>query len=585
MKTELRTIVTCALTVAALAASTVGCHGAETVVVRVDPYTALFAEDDYPRATTDTATLVTGGSAMFQFAIRSDRAVSELSTSVVIDTPRNGRFFTVVRSGFVGYVSVTDSLPRPPADRLRSPSMRYPDPIYEFGSIDLDANRTQGVVVVVETLPMTEAGLYTAHFEVKGRTTEGWFRRSVPFSFRVEPVTLSAPSLVVSNWSYFNDRVLSYLQPDSLARLPYSSNYWRLIEDMAQKMRICRQSSVDISPIGHTVFDEQQGRYQFDFNNFDRLVDLFIGEGVATLIEGSPLGRRLGNWESNYGLRVPLRDNEGNMTVQLLPIDDKRTENFYSQFLPALTDHLARRGIASRYVQHLGDEPTDRNAASYVKVAKFVARYAPDLRIVEAVLTTRVEGAVDVWVPQLNFFERDSTFYFDRAGKGEELWYYTCMVPQGNYANRFVELPLYKSRLLPWIAFRYGATGLLHWGFNSWNGATEQQMGRTVLSEASGRIAESNSVMPAGDMWIVYPAEGRVHSSRRLEALRDGTEDYALLEMVARFDRAAADSLCHRVVESWTLYHPELLDKVRLELIELCKTDQNRHPKQVATRN
>ena len=42
------------------------------------------------------------------------------------------------------------------------------------------------------------------------------------------------------------------------------------------------------------------------------------------------------------------------------------------------------------------------------------------------------------------------------------------MYPRGNFANRYVTLPLIKTRLLHWINYKYDSPGYLHWGFNAW---------------------------------------------------------------------------------------------------------------------
>ena len=100
--------------------------------------------------------------------------------------------------------------------------------------------------------------------------------------------------------------------------------------------------------------------------------------------------------------------------------------------------------------------------------------------------------------------------YRERQRQGEELWFYTCVFPQGEYANRFIEQPLIKTRLLHWINFRYGITGYLHWGYNhSWQ-------------------ADVNSQLAPGDAHLVWPGEYGPRSSLRWEAQRLGIEDHEL---------------------------------------------------------
>ena len=59
----------------------------------------------------------------------------------------------------------------------------------------------------------------------------------------------------------------------------------------------------------------------------------------------------------------------------------------------------------------------------------------------EACQTTKTIGAIDVWVPQLDFWHENHSFFEERKKAGEELWFYTCCNPRGEYPNRFIELP------------------------------------------------------------------------------------------------------------------------------------------------
>ena len=57
---------------------------------------------------------------------------------------------------------------------------------------------------------------------------------------------------------------------------------------------------------------------------------------------------------------------------------------------------------------------------------------------------------------------------------------------------------------------------------------------------------ESGNTLPGGDSWIVYPKNGKLYSSIRLEAMRDGIADYTLLQMLAQKEPDLAKELCLR---------------------------------------
>jgi len=140
----------------------------------------------------------------------------------------------------------------------------------------------------------------------------------------------------------------------------------------------------------------------------------------------------------------------------------------------------------------------------------------------------------------------NNDFYRSRVGRGDELWFYTCLAPTGTYANRFIDYHLLKTRLLHWLNFHYEATGYLHWGYNHWQ--TEAPWVDVEPVHGNTRC------LPPGDNCIVYPGEGRPMDSIRFEAMRDGIEDYELLRLLAQRDTDRAHAICTRVIRAFDDY-------------------------------
>lgn len=201
-------------------------------------------------------------------------------------------------------------------------------------------------------------------------------------------------------------------------------------------------------------------------------------------------------------------------------------------------------------MQHICDEPEPGNEVSYGEFASYVKKLVPDLKIIEAVHSHGVNNTVDIWVPQLDFLDSNYSFYMQRKEAGNEIWFYTCLAPQGEYANRFIELPLIKTRMLHWINYKYGAVGYLHWGWDFWSA--------DPLNETAGIIPEAGNIMPGGDAFITYPGKGEILSSIRLEAMRDGIVDYELLKMLERKKPETAKELSRQVIYGFTKYDMDI---------------------------
>ena len=193
-------------------------------------------------------------------------------------------------------------------------------------------------------------------------------------------------------------------------------------------------------------------------------------------------------------------------------------------------------------MQHLGDEPTDKTKDSYYELSRLARKYAPGIKFIEATHTHALpDDALDVWMPLLSTLSEEYEGFKKRRDAGAEIWTYACLHPQGGWANRFIEQPLLKTRLLSWINFRYGIAGHLNWGYNSWR--SSDPFNQMTPKGGPGYL-------PAGDAWMVYPGTDGPLDSIRYEAWRDGSADHELLSMLAENDaEAAQDIAAHHILD------------------------------------
>lgn len=532
-------------------------------VASVDPLQKVFRESSYFPEENAFAEAARGEYSSLQFVLRSSRNIRHLSARV--EAPRSGRAsLEGATARFVGYVRVSRRPPAPSYDRLFSLSGYYPDPLLESAAVDVPRDAAQPVWVTVPVPLDAVPGFYQGAIIFSGMIEGRAFRVSRPFTVKVFPVTITGTRLWVTNWFFMDPPVLKMLNSGQPVEL-YTPRYWELVRLLARKMKAYRQNVAWVHPLELVKFARDGGRWTFNFVNFDKMVELLIEEGVARRIEGGHIGGRENDWESRFAVNVPVDKPEGTV-LEKLPISDPQASGFYTQFIPALMAHLKDKGWDGIYIQHIADEPVAANAKSYVEIASFIKNLAPGLKIIEACHTKDVDDSISIWVPQLNFFCDDLAFYQGRQQSGDEVWFYTCLAPQGEFPNRFIELPLLKTRYIHWLNFRYGATGYLHWGFNCWQVSPDAN----PFLEASALQVGGNP-LPGGDSWIVYPAPGKVLSSIRLEAMRDGILDYELLKMLEDRQPEKAQEMCKKLVFSFTSYDLDIraFRAVRAEILDL----------------
>ena len=513
--------------------------------VQLDPLKKVFTEESYFVENSDTAGVAKGETATFQFVVRSSYPIQGLKVDAGNLTNGNQQI-TAKLKAFVGYILAGNHANPPSKDALFPLSDYYPDCLMEVESMDVPSMHNQPVWVSYAVPRDAANGNYAAKLVFTGKINGKSFKIAKQVNTKVYPVTLPEQTLWITNW--FTTGGLSKMNEDQPVE-PYSDRYWELLTAMAHVMRDHGQNTYITWDWNGLANIQLTGmKYSFDFANFDKFVELFIREGGLKRIEGGHLGGRMGDWNSDFGISVPK--------VGTRTFKNDTVQNFLSQFLPALYSHLEKKGWTAMYVQHVADEPTDQNADSYIHITEFVKKHMPGIPIIDAVMSHKLANTVNLWVPILDHFHKDNAFYRERQVAGDEIWFYTCTGPQGNYANRFMEQPLIQTRYLHWINYRYGATGYLHWGFNFWHMNTTND------------AAVNN--WPAGDSWIVYPAEGKVYSSIRLAAMRDGIADYELLKLLEQKSPDKAKQLASEIILDFNKYDSNIR-KFRLTRLKLLK--------------
>lgn len=502
--------------------------------------------DDIPRPPGPAlAEVARGEHATLQIVMRGEKTITQLHTRVsrLTSIPGN-EFLNAQPPRFVANVLVDRPTQRPSKDQLRLPPAEYPDPLLDDEFRDVPGGHGQAIWITVPVPTNAAAGSYEGKLTLTGSADGQPFQVDQMLRLTVRNAIAGPASLWVTEWFAMHSRHMQ------IAPEPESAAYYALLRRYARNMAEHRHNVALISPLALAQFSvNREGKLTSDFTRFDRWVRIFQEEGVIGRIEGGHIGGRKAGWESPFVVTIWAVQDGKAVSSQVAP-ESREAEGFYGEFLPALVLHLKAQGWLSNYLQHLADEPIVQNIESYRAMAGLVRKYAPELRTIEACHTKDLVGSIDVWVPQLNYLQQDFEHYQGRQKAGEEVWFYTCVFPQGEYANRFLEQPLIKTRLLHWINFQYGVTGYLHWGYNQWTDDSP--------FTHSTRPHNGPPYLPAGDPWIVYPGRDGPLDSIRFEAMRDGIADYALLQALAQRDPEAARTLARRVVLSFDRYNTDV---------------------------
>ena len=384
------------------------CNSAEDAVmcIQLDPLHKVFKEEMHFVETPDTVAVAKGETASFQFALRGIYSIQDLK--IEAGNLINGdRQIVATEKAFVTYIRAGNHADKPSKDAVYPISDLYPDCLAEVESMDVPSMSNQPLWVGYEIPIDAVPGNYSASLVFSGTTKGKPFKITKQVNVKVYNVTLPEQTLWVTNW--FSLSGLSKMNNNEKVE-PYSDRYWELITALAHVMRDHRQNTYLIG-LGIITNEYEGGKYTFDFTNFDKFVELFIREGGLKRIEGGHFGRGLQGWGTEFGVNVP--------NVGLRPFSNDTVQQYLSQFLPALNNHLESKGWTKMYIQHIADEPTDKNAQSYINIAEMVRKYIPGVKIIDAVETSKLANTVSVWTPMLNLYHKEYPFFQERQNAGD----------------------------------------------------------------------------------------------------------------------------------------------------------------------
>ncbi len=303
----------------------------------------------------------------------------------------------------------------------------------------------------------------------------------------------------------------------------------RLADLYLRMLRRARQNMLYVGGVKVLSRPDENGsgEWAFDFTPLVESVKHYISLGYQYFNMSSVGGRK--SWKESTSL------------VAGMPAMSYEAYRYLSAYLPALQKVLEENGWIDRFYMGVSDEPNDANATEFRALCGLVRKFAPKIRLLDALSYTAVHGALDVWVPLNAEYEKHRQEFEGFRVGNDEIWTYVCCGPRGEgYINRFMDYPLLSTRYLYWGNYKYDLRGYLHWAANIY------QPGQNPFEQncPEHRNADAVCILPPGDTHIVYPGQGEPWMSLRLEAQRASAEDYELLRQIAKHDKAKADEIC-----------------------------------------
>jgi hypothetical protein len=228
--------------------------------------------------------------------------------------------------------------------------------------------------------------------------------------------------------------------------------------------------------------------------------------------------------------------------------------------------HFEEKGWLDRLFYYAADEPPAETFPELARRTRAFRQGAGKIPVlVTTALTPALTGAVDIWVPPINYMDDKPSqaakhrsprraAYEERVRRGEALWWYQSCMSHGcsrtsdryyvGWPNYLIDGSPMAHRIMPWLSWAYRVSGELY--FHT-----------TYAYEHGDPWVDQYYFSGNGDGTLFYPGSpdrigGRSHipiESIRLKLIREGLEDYEYLVILKRLGGAAeADRLVRRLV-------------------------------------
>jgi hypothetical protein len=238
-------------------------------------------------------------------------------------------------------------------------------------------------------------------------------------------------------------------------------------------------------------------------------VDLFSGEADDYLCD--PRLNSHPVFEYSGGLRWTKRKGAFPAEESIDYVDKSRLERAVSL--------LKQKGLWYKSYfcpQNIIDEAGAAEAHYVHRVKKLYTDIAADARLALACnYHPELEGAVDIWMLHCLKFNPFQAKMLQ--AKGDEVYLYLADSMGGRYPNYYLSFPRSETRAMGWLYRLYDLQGYEYYSVNLWY--------KNPWQKAMPSNNEDDNFQGV----LIYPGPDGPVSSLRLEAIRDGMEDYEYL--------------------------------------------------------
>lgn len=431
----------------------------------------------------------------------------------------------------------------------------WPDVFLPPGSFEVSPG-TQQPVFLRLTVPANQPpGVYEGTL----RVAVGEETQTVPVEVEVWDFALpETPTLRGETWMHFLPLMKFYgLEEISLTQ------YERILHDFDPFRLSIYPGDYIVLAKKIKLLRKKDGSLGVDFSAFDPYIDLALSHHANAINLNFGLSGWITAFAGGWGYPMFTITDEATGVSSPYPAqkdchwpaEELLESPDFIQFWKALWQHAKEKGWDRvAYVEDV-DEPNDGSRKEeLIRRHKFFRQHCPGLPLLSFGPTPAsfpgAVGLIDIWAPILRGYESNAEDLRKRQEAGDRLWIYTCgdsdSNSKGETPDTLIDRPLIGNRILPLMAWKFGAEGLFNFTFNSFE--SHQDL---MEKGAAGRwgeypiqhAPETKSRFGISNLTWPGPEKAQLLPSLRLEMIREGREDHEYLAILRKLtDQLAAGS-------------------------------------------
>lgn len=396
----------------------------------------------------------------------------------------------------------------------------WPDPLMPEKPVDVAADHRQPFWITIHVPDNAIAGKYLGQVQILSR---GKIIGKMPMELRVWDFQLGITPPLASAVAIMPYQ-LSKFYGENTVNDATLRNYWDML--FSHRLSSDNLGTAIEGGINEVINGRLKGPYNFE--NFDHKLEYCISRGLTAY----------------QAARLPGFHHDG-------PDLTREQQDRIVSYLSDLAAHLEEKKWREKAFVMVWDEPAKEKSNPVLKELQTIQRAQPALRTrldgpVLGPVVEKCESAVDIWGLHMKEVAeggaRAEANIQRWRQEGRALWMYVACDVHHPYPNIFIEYPLIDCRILPWLTWKYDIEGLLYWGANYWgednlkgDNINEKWPHRNWVSANFKEDRREGINYYNGDGHLIYPGpNGTALSSIRLEALRDGMEDFEYLWLLEK---------------------------------------------------